>query len=117
MKNFFLFIAAHRTNISRGTSLLRLFLAVSCLLTLPVYAQIRTSWFDINPSSSNTDNDNPNGSSGGRINHMGATSDLRQVFAASEWGGLYTSFNQGLTWVKVNSFSPSAAWDVKVDPR
>jgi hypothetical protein len=79
--------------------------------------RIRASWFDINPSQSNTDAQNPNGSSGGRIQHLGATSDLRQVFAASEWGGLWTSFNQGLSWVKVNSFVPSATWDVKVDPR
>ena len=79
-------------------------------------AQIRSTWFDINPSSSNLYQSDPNGSSGGRTNHLGASSDMRQVFAASEWGGLWTSFTQGLTWVKVNSFVPSAVWDVKVDP-
>ncbi|MGZ5253774.1 MAG: WD40/YVTN/BNR-like repeat-containing protein, partial [Flavitalea sp.] len=87
------------------------------LISQPSIGQIRQTWFDINPSSSNTDNNNPNGSSGGRINHMGSTSTLSRIYAASEWGGLYTSFNQGLTWVKVNSFNPSATWDVKVDPR
>ena len=39
------------------------------------------------------------------------------MFAATEWGGFYQSFNQGATWVRVHTFSPSAVWDVKVDPR
>jgi hypothetical protein len=88
-------------------------------LATPVFGQARTTarWFDINPSQSNTDADNPNGASGGRVNKIGATADFSTVYAATEWGGLYQSFNQGATWVRVHSFSPSAAWDVKVDPR
>jgi photosystem II stability/assembly factor-like uncharacterized protein len=87
-----------------------------CLPCLKGLTQIRSNWFDINPSSSSLYKADPNGSSGGRVNHLGASSDMRRVFAASEWGGLWTSFTQGLTWVKVNSFVPSATWDVKVDP-
>lgn len=79
-------------------------------------AQVRATWFDINPSTSNLDPDDPNGASGGRVHHLGATSDLSLIFAASEWGGLFQSFNQGLTWVRINTFRPSATWDVKFQP-
>jgi hypothetical protein len=48
---------------------------------------------------------------------VGAASDLSRVYAATEWGGLYTSFDQGNSWARINTFSPSATWDVKVDPR
>ncbi len=86
----------------------------TCLnLCPPIFAQIRNFWFDINPSQSN---DGRNGASGGRVNHLGAASDFSKVYAASEWGGLYQSFDQGNTWVKINTFTPSATWDVKVDP-
>jgi hypothetical protein len=82
----------------------------------PVLGQVNIRWFDINPSRSNTDGDDPNGASSGRVNHVGAAGDLSRVYAATEWGGLYTSFDQGNTWVKINTFSPTATWDVKVDP-
>ncbi len=82
----------------------------------PASGQVTPRWFDINPSQSNTDSDNPNGASGGRVNHVGAAIDFSKVYAATEWGGLYQSFDQGNTWVRINTFAPSAAWDVKVDP-
>src|SRR6185295_15737911 len=75
---------------------------------------VRATWFDINPNQSN---DGDNGGSSGRVNHVAAASDFSRVYAATEWGGLYTSFDQGNTWVRINTFSPSATWDVKVDPR
>src|SRR3954447_17399098 len=81
---------------------------------LPASAQITSTWYDINPSRSN--NDDPNGASGGRVNHIGAASDFSRVYAATELGGLYTSFDQGMTWVRINTYSPTATWDVKVDP-
>ena len=73
----------------------------------------KATWFDINPNNSN---DGSNGSSSGRVNHVGAASDLSKVYAATEWGGLYQSFDQGVTWAKIETFIPSATWDVKVDP-
>lgn len=76
--------------------------------------QVRATWFDINPSQTN---DGDNGGSSGRVNHVAAASDFSRVYAATEWGGLYTSFDQGNTWVRINTFTPSATWDVKVDPR
>ncbi len=77
------------------------------------FGQITSTWFDINPSHSNGDR---NSASGGRINHLGAASDFSKVYAASEWGGLYQSFDMGNSWVRINTFIPSATWDVKVDP-
>jgi hypothetical protein len=77
---------------------------------------VTTRWFDINPSRSNLDDEDPNGASGGRVNHVGAAADMSRVYAATEWGGLYQSFDQGNTWVRVQTFAPSATWDVKVDP-
>lgn len=94
-------------------------LLMAGLFPVAAGAQVRTraTWFDINPNQSNTDADNPNGASGGRVNRLGAASDFSRVFAATEWGGLYQSFDQGNTWIRVNTFAPAAAWDVKVDPR
>ena len=88
-------------------------LAAVLQISGPASAQLKSSWFDINPSQSN---DGRNGASGGRVNHVGAPSDFSKVFAATEWGGLYQSFDQGLTWVRIENFIPSATWDVKVDP-
>ena len=83
---------------------------------LPASAQITSTWYDINPSRSN--NDNPNGASGGRVNHIGAASDFSRVYAATELGGLYTSFNQGVEALRtknceeaVTQFNAAAAND------
>jgi hypothetical protein len=89
-------------------------MAIFFLFSARGSAQITPRWFDINPSSSNDDR---NGTSSGRVNHVGAASDLSKVYAATEWGGLYQSFDQGNTWVRINTFSPSATWDVKVNPQ
>jgi hypothetical protein len=96
-------------------------LAFSILVFITSHAatalgQVSPRWFDINPSQSNRDGSDPNGASGGRVNHVGASGDLSRVYAATEWGGLYTSFDQGNSWVKINTFSPTFTWDVKVDP-
>ena len=82
-------------------------------ISSPASGQTTSRWFDINPSQSN---DGSNGASGGRVNHVGAASDLSKVYAATEWGGLYQSFDQGNTWARIETFTPSATWDVKVDP-
>ncbi len=84
------------------------------LLSLVGNAQIRSNWFNINPTSSDLDATNPNGASGGRVHNLGATANMTRVYGASEWGGLWQSFNSGVTWAKVRTFIPSAAYDVKV---
>jgi len=93
-----------------------LMLIFSWFAILESDAQITATWFDINPSKSDFDASNPNSASGGRINKLGAASDMSQIFATSEWGGLYVSLNQGLTWTRVQTYAPSVAWDVKVIP-
>ena len=98
---------------ARRFRLTALLLAVCVGLCDSAFGQITSTWFDINPNQSNGDR---NSASGGRINHVGAASDFSKVYAASEWGGLYQSFDQGNTWVKIQTFSPAATWDVKVDP-
>src|ERR1700733_13962817 len=70
---------------------LTLFSGLLLGIAASAFSQTRT-WFDINPSQSNDGN---NGASGGRINHVGAASDSSKVYAATEWGGLYQSFDQG----------------------
>lgn len=85
-----------------------------CTAAYAQQAGVRATWFDINPSQSNDGN---NGGSSGRVNHVSAASDFSRVYAATEWGGLYTSSDQGSTWVRINTFAPSVTWDVKVDPR
>jgi hypothetical protein len=92
-------------------------LALLGFLSLAAHGQtrgVRATWFDINPSQSNDGN---NGGSSGRVQRVAAASDFSRVYATTEWGGLYTSFDQGNTWVRINTFTPSVTWDVKVDPR
>jgi hypothetical protein len=91
-------------------------LAIVLLTIAPArsaFAQAMVTWFDINPSTSNLP---PHGASGGRVNRLAAASDFSRVYAATECGGLYTSYDQGNAWVRINTFGPSAASDVKVDP-
>jgi hypothetical protein len=90
--------------------------ALISFLSLTAHGQrgVQATWFDINPSQSNDGN---NGGSSGRVQRVSAASDFSRVYAATEWGGLYTSRDQGNTWVRINTFSPSVTWDVKVDPR
>jgi hypothetical protein len=70
---------------------------------------------DINPDVST--NSNPNGSTGGRVNHMAADPITNDVFyLASEYGGLFRSGDGGLTWNHLDGHVPSIGWDVEVDP-
>ncbi len=84
---------------------------------------------DINPNSSDLDatgnpdpafqfnNPDPDGASGGRVNGLASVAGDNQTFyAASEWGGLYKTIDQGLTWSRLDQHLPVAAWDVEVDP-
>src|SRR5215207_53514 len=104
------------TVLRRSGRLVLAIIAAGAFAVGPVCAQTTATWFDINPSRSNLDDSDPNGASGGRVNRVGAAADFSKVYAATEWGGLYQSFDQGNTWVRIQTFSPSAAWDVKVDP-
>lgn len=70
---------------------------------------------DISPDQSN--NSDPDGASGGRINGLGVDrSTPARVYAASEFGGLWRSTDNGLTWAHLAGHVPTVTWDVEVDP-
>ena len=71
-------------------------------------------WTDVSPDQSTSDTGVSG--SGGRINGLGAASDGKTFYAASEWGGLYKSSDTGLTWSFLDGHVPVATWDVEVDP-
>lgn len=67
---------------------------------------------DVNPSRS--DNTDPDGASGGRVNGLGRASNGSAFYAASEWGGLYRSLDSGQTWAHLDGHVPTVTWDVEV---
>ena len=122
----------HRTCIesarstARCTALRRLrFESLEDRMVLSHFAHVFT---DINPNNSdldfvgNPDPSNPSGpdadgSSGGRINGLAAVPGNNNIFyAASEWGGLFKSTDQGITWSHLDGHEPKVTWDVEVDP-
>lgn len=73
---------------------------------------------DINPNQSTLDPSDPNGASGGRVNGLGVDrSTPGTVYAASEWGGLFKSTDNGQTWNHLDGHVPTSTWDVEVDPQ
>lgn len=79
-----------------------------------------TAIVDINPNQSTLDAagnppaGDPDGASGGRVNGLGRVPGNNTIFyAASEWGGIYKTTDSALTWNRLNSHFPSAAWDVE----
>ena len=91
------------------------FVVTGCLLADVAFAQLSVVLRDISPDRSN--NPDADGASGGRVNRLGVdrTTPAR-VYAASEWGGLFRSTDNGLTWAHLDGHVPTVTWDVKVDP-
>jgi hypothetical protein len=52
-------------------------------------------------------------STGGRIQHMAVNGNGSAYYAASEWGGLYKSVDAGVTWTRLDSYTPQVAWDAR----
>jgi photosystem II stability/assembly factor-like uncharacterized protein len=72
---------------------------------------------NISPTSSSLDSSDPDGASGGRVNGLAAVAGNKSIYyAASEWGGLFKSTDEGMTWVHLPGHYPTATWDVEVDP-
>jgi hypothetical protein len=75
------------------------------------------SFLNISPNLSDTDNVDPDGASGGRVNGLATSPGSNQIFyAASEFGGIYKTLDQGLTWSYLSGHLPQVTWDVEVDP-
>ena len=94
-------------------------LLLVALLTLadPASAQLVVTVRDISPDTSTLDATNPNGASGGRVNGLGVSrTQPTQVYAASEWGGIFRSTDGGVRWLHLDGHVPQATWDVEVDP-
>ncbi|HEX3703536.1 MAG TPA: choice-of-anchor D domain-containing protein [Vicinamibacterales bacterium] len=92
-----------------------LFAGLACLLASAASAQLSVVVRDISPDQSN--NSDPDGASGGRVNNVTIDrSNPARVYAASEFGGIFRSTDGGLTWSHLNGHVPTVTWDVKVDP-
>jgi len=92
---------------------------VLSLLALPTFAgtPIDVTFDDVSPDQSDTDPSDPDGATGGRVNHVAVHPTNNQVmFAASEWGGIYSSTDGGLNWGFHPGHLPLATWDVEFDP-
>jgi photosystem II stability/assembly factor-like uncharacterized protein len=70
---------------------------------------------EINPDASTLHSTDPNGATGGRIQNL-AYAGGQTYFGASEWGGLFRTLDAGRHWQRVDSFLPTATWDVEVSP-
>ncbi len=80
------------------------------------WAQPEVTWTDVNPDRSTLDAISPSGASGGRVNGLAVDADSKNVYAASEWGGLFKSTDGGRSWQHLDAHLPTATWDVAVDP-
>jgi hypothetical protein len=70
-------------------------------------------WDDISPD---TDDGGRNAASGGRVNGLASASANNNVYyAASEFGGLFRTTNNGAMWAHLDGHLPTIMWDVEVD--
>ena len=80
-----------------------------------VLGAVPVTILDINPDRSELAD--AAGASGGRVTGLGAdVGDRNTFYAASEWGGLFKSTDRGVTWSHLDGHTPTATWDVEVDP-
>ena len=107
-----------RSDKSRRRFLLLSVAGVLCLLGQQADAEVQKFVVEeINPDRSTLDKFDPNGASGGRVNHVAISAQDGTMYAASEWGGLFRSTDKGDTWEHLTGHVPVATWDVAVDPK
>jgi len=94
-------------------------IAIALILALGItpVVQAQFTFEDVNPSTSNLDPTDADGATGGRVNGLATVAGSNSIFyAASEWGGIYKTFDGGLTWTRLDDHNPNGAWDVEVNP-
>ncbi len=94
-------------------------LLAAALIGAPAFAgaPINVTFEDVNPDQSDTDPSDPDGATGGRVNGLAIHPSNNQImYAASEWGGIYSSADGGLNWARFDGHLPVATWDVEIDP-
>jgi uncharacterized repeat protein (TIGR01451 family) len=90
-------------------------LAALGLVTLPGGAAAQVQWFDINPDVS--DNSDADGSAGGRVEGIDCNpGDNQTCYVASEYGGVFKTFDSGASWTHLTRHLPRQGKDVLVDP-
>ncbi len=93
------------------------YLVAMSIITSAFLFFVSCAFTDISPDQSDLPNvEKKHGGSGGRINGLGISSNGQIAFAASEWGGIFKSYDAGLTWDHLSSHVPVATWDVEISP-
>jgi len=93
------------------------YLVAMSIITSAFLFFVSCAFTDISPDQSDLPNvEKTHGGSGGRINGLGISSNGQIAFAASEWGGIFKSYDAGLTWDHLSSHVPVATWDVEISP-
>lgn len=110
-------ISDKKTHRSGFISYLAITTALLGLVLFTIKASATVTFQDISPNTSDLDASSPLGASGGRINGLANVPGNNQVFyAATEWGGLYTTNDSGRNWTHLDGHLPVATWEVEVDP-
>ncbi len=105
------------TTSPRDGRLLPLAIALVLLPCTPLTAGSPVTFEDVSPDFSDTDPEDPDGATGGRVNGLAIhPTDNQIMFAASEWGGIYSSADGGLNWSFHEGHRPTVTWDVEIDP-
>ncbi|MDH3402126.1 MAG: hypothetical protein OES32_06885 [Acidobacteriota bacterium] len=108
------------TPIHRRIQSLSLFLLALAVIAAPApgaASPIDVTFEDVNPDQSDTDPSDPDGATGGRVNGLAIhPTDNQILYAASEWGGIYSSADGGLNWARLDGHLPAVTWDVEIDP-
>ena len=94
---------------------LALFMLAFCVTVPGAWPQLSVTFKDISPDRSNSPD--ADAASGGRVNKIGVdVSTPGRLYAASEFGGIYRSNDNGVTWSHLDGHVPQVTWSVKVDP-
>lgn len=89
--------------------------ATLSLVASVAHGQLSVVVRDISPDRSS--NASPMAASGGRVNNIGVDrATPGRLYAASEYGGLWRSDDNGDRWRHLDGHVATVTWDVKVDP-